>query len=86
MKYLNYYMIAINIITFLLYFIDKRKAIKNKRRISEKTLCVFTLLSPPIGSLLGMYLCHHKTKKIKFHLINILSIIIWFFIIKELYL
>ena len=83
---MKYYIIITNIITFILYCIDKIKAIKNKRRISEKTLCFFTLISPPIGALLGMYIAHHKTRKIKFHIVLIISLIIWYFILKEIYL
>lgn len=57
-----YYLIGINIISFLLMFIDKRRAIKHKWRIPEKTLFLAALLGGSPGSLLGMYLCRHKTK------------------------
>ena len=32
------YILFINLVTFVQFGIDKRKAIKNKRRIKEKTL------------------------------------------------
>ena len=80
------YLVVINIISFFTYAFDKYKAIKGKRRISEKTLCILTLLAIPIGSIISMYIFHHKTKKIKFHIVNILSIIIWLIIIKEVIL
>jgi uncharacterized membrane protein YsdA (DUF1294 family) len=47
-------------------FIDKRKAIKNRWRISEKTLFLQAIFGGAIGSLLGMNLFRHKTKHKKF--------------------
>ena len=56
----------INLLTFLLYVIDKRKAVTNKWRISEGVLLFFTIACGGIGALLGMRLARHKTKKGKF--------------------
>ena len=60
------YLILINLITFLAMYIDKRKAKKGKRRISEKTLFTLVALGGGIGGIAGMYLFRHKTKKTKF--------------------
>lgn len=60
------YLIIINILSFVLYGIDKLKAIKKKERISEKTLILIGILGGSIGSLIGMNLFRHKTKKLKF--------------------
>lgn len=43
-------------------YVDKRKARMHKWRIPEKTLFLIALLGGSIGSNLGMYLFHHKTK------------------------
>jgi uncharacterized membrane protein YsdA (DUF1294 family) len=43
--------------------IDKRRAIKNKWRIPEKTLFLFALLGGSIGSIAAMRLFRHKTKQ-----------------------
>ena len=51
-----------NFAAFLAFAIDKRKAIKHKYRIPEKTLFVFALLGGSFGALLGMYVCRHKTR------------------------
>lgn len=75
-----YYFVIINIITFILYFIDKRCAIKKKERISEFALLLFSLFGGFIGGILGMIICHHKTRKRKFWVINILSLIIWLYL------
>ena len=66
MLYLIYYLIGINIIAFIFFGVDKRKAIKNKWRIKESLLLLFSLIGGGIGSLFGIYLFHHKTKKRKF--------------------
>ena len=60
------YFIVINLLGFLVMFIDKRKAEKGAWRISEKTLFTFTLLGGGIGTIAGMYKFRHKTQKIKF--------------------
>ena len=72
-----YYLIIINIITFLLYGSDKYFAIKNQRRVSEYHLLVFSFFGGCIGAIIGMKVFHHKTKKIKFWILNILFTIMW---------
>lgn len=75
------YLITINIISFIAYYIDKQKAKKNKRRISEYTLLILSIFGGMIGSLISMKLFHHKTKKLKFWLINSIALIIWLYIL-----
>lgn len=60
------YLISINLIAFLSMGIDKYKAIHHKWRISERALFLSAFLFGSIGSMLGMYLFHHKTKHPKF--------------------
>lgn len=69
-------MLVWNIVTFSLYAIDKRRAIKGKCRISEKTLLVSTALSGGIGAMLAAHLFHHKTRKSYFQIIWWISAII----------
>ena len=76
MKIINYYLIIINIYQFFQMGIDKYFAIKRKRRISEKTLILTTLLGGSIGGIFGMKIFRHKTKKIKFYFFYILCLII----------
>lgn len=60
------YIIIINLIGFLVMWIDKKKAQKGAWRISEHTLFVITLLGGGIGTIAGMYTFRHKTKKMRF--------------------
>ena len=60
------YLLAVNIATFLLYGIDKYKAKKGKRRISEATLLTMAAIGGSIGAWAGMRLWHHKTMHKKF--------------------
>jgi len=56
------YAIIINLIGFFLMGIDKRKAIKRAFRVPEATLFLIAILGGSIGSILGMYTFHHKTR------------------------
>lgn len=56
------YLLSINLIAFILYGIDKRKAKKNLWRIPEKTLIGIAVIGGSIGAILGMHVFHHKTK------------------------
>ena len=60
------YFVAINIITFFVMWLDKRKAKKGKWRIPENTLLLLVLLGGVIGGIAGMYTFRHKTQKMKF--------------------
>ncbi len=63
---LLYYLIVINIVTFLIYGIDKRKAKQGCWRISEATLLILAVIGGSIGALLGMKVWRHKTMHKKF--------------------
>lgn len=56
------YLIGINLVGFCLMAADKRRARKHRWRISEHTLFAAAILGGSLGAILGMYLCHHKTK------------------------
>lgn len=60
------YIVAINLIAFCVYGIDKYRAKHSKWRISEVTLLGLAVIGGSIGALLGMYAWHHKTKHLKF--------------------
>ena len=60
------YLIAINVVTFFLYGMDKWKAKRSKWRISEATLLGLAVIGGSIGAWLGMKVWHHKTQHKKF--------------------
>ena len=83
------YLIAINVITFLVYGIDKWKARHQRWRIPEATLLGLAVLGGSIGAWLGMKVWHHKTmhKKFKFGLpviIIIQLLIIGYFVAQNI--
>ena len=47
---LLYYLIAINIVTLIVYGIDKVKAMKGKWRISEATLLLLAIIGGSVGA------------------------------------
>lgn len=60
------YVILINICGFFSIYLDKKYAIKKRRRISERDLLTIAFLGGALGSLVSMHINHHKTSKVKF--------------------
>lgn len=60
------YAIVINVITLLMYGIDKWKAKHSKWRIPEATLLIMAAVGGSIGAWTGIKLFHHKTLHKKF--------------------
>ncbi len=71
------YLLIINLIAFVLYGIDKKRAIRNEYRISERVLLWIARLGGAIGSWMGIKLFRHKTKHTKFRIVVPLWMIIW---------
>ncbi|RZK13898.1 MAG: DUF1294 domain-containing protein [Hymenobacter sp.] len=55
-----------NILCFLLFALDKRKAQRGQRRIAEKTLHLATLPGAALGAWAAILLLHHKNRKSSF--------------------
>jgi len=75
LKYFVILLIIWNVITFLVMGLDKSKAKRDKRRISEKTLLTLSFVFGGFGIGLGAIIWHHKTQKTKFRICIPLSII-----------
>ena len=60
--------VFMNLLSFTLMGLDKRRARKDKWRISEKTLFLVTACFGGLGGTLGMFLFHHKTRHWYFRL------------------
>ena len=82
-------LVVINLIGYLSMWSDKKRAIKGKYRIPEKTLFTIAICGGSIGSICGMNHFRHKTKhwyfKYGMPVILILQIIsvgaIWYYIL-----
>ncbi|MBQ6078111.1 MAG: DUF1294 domain-containing protein [Clostridia bacterium] len=70
---------VMNLITFIVYAVDKRIAQKNRggRRVPERTLLLLAFCGGCIGALLGMYLLRHKTKHAKFVVLVPVAVLLW---------
>ena len=55
-------LIIMNVVSFALMGIDKRRAQRGAWRISEKALFLTTACFGGLGGVMGMRLFHHKTK------------------------
>lgn len=60
------YALVANVATFVLYGVDKLKAKREMRRISEFTLLLWAVLGGSLGALIGMNVWRHKTQHWKF--------------------
>ena len=58
--------VAMNVIAFLAAWSDKRRAVKGKRRIRERTLFLLAFLCGSVGLYAAMLLFRHKTKHLSF--------------------
>lgn len=63
MKALALYLLAVNVLSFLSFGLDKQKAVHGRRRIRNRTLLGLALLGGSVGALLGMGLFRHKTRQ-----------------------
>ena len=80
-----YYIVIINILTFIIYGLDKLFAIKNLSRVSENTLLLLSFAGGSIGAYIGMKFFHHKTNKKKFAILVPLMIIVHIVLFLYLY-
>lgn len=75
------YFVIINLIAFIIYGIDKKKAIRDKFRIPERVLIFVAVIGGALGAFLGMHIFHHKTKKKKFYITIPAFLILWIVLI-----
>ena len=75
------YLLIVNILAFVLYGIDKRKAKKKRFRIPERTLLWMARIGGGIGSWMGIMSFHHKTKHTKFKVVVPLWTAIWLIVL-----
>lgn len=62
MKLLLIYLVIMNVIGFIMMAVDKYKAKHHAWRINEKAFFLISLIGGSVGTIIGMYTFHHKTK------------------------
>ena len=60
------YLLIVNLIGFVLMFVDKKRAQNKQWRIKEATLFLSAAIGGSIGAMLGMKVFRHKTKHLSF--------------------
>lgn len=87
-KFIFIYLVIVNIITFAMYGIDKKRAVKNQWRIPENTLLGAAFIGGSFGAFAGMQVFRHKTKHGMFRILvpayMIVHIIIIVFLVREM--
>ena len=56
------YLALVNLVAFVVYGADKRRARRDRRRVSEKTLFLLALAGGSAGAWAGMHTFRHKTR------------------------
>ncbi len=77
LQYILYYLATINFIAAIVFYADKRKAVKNKFRVSEIKLHVFELLGGVLIILPMLYLIRHKNRKLSYFFWTYFIFILW---------
>ena len=67
-RYIMIVLLMINVVTFLVFGVDKWKAVREKWRIPEKTLLLLVAVGGSVGALAGMFVFHHKIRNPLFYL------------------
>jgi uncharacterized membrane protein YsdA (DUF1294 family) len=65
-----------NIVCFVAYGLDKRRAVKGGRRVPERTLQFLAFFGGWPGALLGQKVFRHKTTKLSFLLVFWLAVML----------
>lgn len=60
------YLAIVNLVSFSLMGLDKKKARDKKYRLSEKNLLTWVIIGGSLGGFIGMHIFRHKTKHLQF--------------------
>ena len=78
------YLAVVNILTIIVFGVDKMNAKSNRQRVRIVTLLGLAFIGGSVGALIGMYGFHHKTKKAYFTvgvpLILLIQIVVLFYV------
>ena len=78
------YLAVVNILTIIVFGVDKMNAKSNRQRVRIVTLMGLAFIGGSVGALIGMYGFHHKTKKAYFTvgvpLILLMQVVVLFYV------
>lgn len=78
------YLAVVNILTIIVFDVDKMNAKSNRQRVRIVTLLGLAFIGGSVGALIGMYGFHHKTKKAYFTvgvpLILLMQVVVLFYV------
>ena len=78
------YLAVVNILTIIVFGVDKMNAKSNRQRVRIVTLLGLAFIGGSAGALIGMYGFHHKTKKAYFTvgvpLILLMQVVVLFYV------
>ncbi len=77
LEYFLYYLLVINILSVIVFYLDKRKAINKKYRTAETKLHLLELIGGVFIILPMLYIIRHKNRKSSYFSLTFLIIIIW---------
>lgn len=77
MEVLWIYLLVINVAAFVMYGMDKKRAVRGQWRIPEKSLLLAAAVGGALGALLGMQIFRHKTRHLKFTVLVPLCLVLW---------
>jgi uncharacterized membrane protein YsdA (DUF1294 family) len=69
LKLLAVYLVLVNVAAYGVYWLDKRRAARGGRRVSERELLLWAAAGGSVGAWLAMQRLRHKTRKIGFRAI-----------------
>ncbi len=73
--------LIINILSVIVFAIDKIASVNKTSRVSEEILLTISIFGGAIGSAIGMLLFHHKTNKKRFTKIIPICAVIYLIVI-----
>ena len=65
-RFLEGWFIGTGLLTFILFGIDKKRAVREEWRIRERTLLLLCIIGGSAGGLIGMTVFRHKIRKFRF--------------------
>lgn len=68
--------VAINIVTFIVYRLDKKRAERERQRLPEYHLLLLAFIGGALGAVLAQQIFRHKTRKQPFRTLLILAVIL----------